>query len=141
MASAFLACVSEIQQLVRSQKSNQNLILHCIPLPIYPLHFPKFFPIQKQYQTLKNCWYLEKTTLAIYLFFLQTHIFWKFDHISRTYNQINYRNIWFTKVIIILIMTVQVLLFDVFFEKDPHLNAVEFATWFSIFCENFVSKF
>ena len=59
--------------------------------------------------------------------FLQTHIFWNFDHISRTYNQINYRNIWFAKVIIILIMTAQVLFFDVFFsEKDPHLNAVEF---------------
>ena len=57
--------------------------------------------------------------------FLQTHIFWNFDHISRTYNQINYRNIWFAKVIIILIMTAQVLFFDVFFEKDPHLNAVE----------------
>ena len=24
--------------------------------------------------------------------FLQTHIFWKFAHISRTYNQINYKN-------------------------------------------------
>ena len=43
--------------------------------------------------------------------FLQTHIFWNFDHISRIYNQINYRNIWFLKVIIILIMTAQVLFF------------------------------
>ena len=34
-------------------------------------------------------------------------------------------NIWFPKVIIILIMTVQVLFFDVFSEKDPHLNAVK----------------
>ena len=57
--------------------------------------------------------------------FLQTHTFWKFHHISRTYNQINYRNIWFPKVIIILIMTGQVLFFNVFSEKDPHLNAVE----------------
>ena len=48
--------------------------------------------------------------------FLQTHIFWKFDHISRTYNQINYRNIWFPKVIIILIMTAQVL-FSMLFPK------------------------
>ena len=53
--------------------------------------------------------------------FLQTHIFWKFDHISRTYNQINYRNIWFVKVTIILIMMAQVL----FFKKTPHFNAVE----------------
>ena len=58
--------------------------------------------------------------------FLQTHIFWKFDHISRTYNQINYRNIWFAKVTIILIMMAQVLFFDIIFEKDPHLNDVEY---------------
>ena len=57
--------------------------------------------------------------------FLQTHIFWKFDHISRTYNQINYRNIWFAKVIIILIMTAQVLFSILFFEKEIHLNTVE----------------
>ena len=34
--------------------------------------------------------------------------FWKFDHISRTYNQINYRNIWFGKVTAFLIMMAQV---------------------------------
>ena len=58
--------------------------------------------------------------------FLQTRIFWKFDHISRTSNQINYRNIWFAKLIIILIVMAQVLFFGVFSEEDPHLNAVEF---------------
>ena len=57
--------------------------------------------------------------------FLQTHIFSKFAHISRIYNQINYSNIWFPKVIIILIMTAQVLFFNAFSEKDPHLNVVE----------------
>ena len=57
--------------------------------------------------------------------FLQTHILWNFDHISRIYNQINYRNIWFAKVTIILIMTAQVLFFNVFSEKDPHLNVIE----------------
>ena len=57
--------------------------------------------------------------------FLQNHIFSKFAHISRIYNQINYSNIWFPKVIIILIMTAQVLFFNAFSEKDPHLNAVE----------------
>ena len=57
--------------------------------------------------------------------FLQTHIFWTFDHISRTYNQINYWYIRFAKVIIIFIMTAQVLSVDVFSEKDPHLNAAE----------------
>ena len=50
-----------------------------------------------------------------------------FDHISRVYNQINYRNISFAKVTIILIMMAQVLFFDIFFEKDPHLNAVEYS--------------
>ena len=30
-------------------------------------------------------------------FFLQTRIFWKFYHISRIYNQTNYRNIFFAK--------------------------------------------
>ena len=57
--------------------------------------------------------------------FLQTQIFWNSDHISRIYNQINYRNIWFPKVIIILITTAQVLFFNVYSEKDPHLNPVE----------------
>ena len=48
--------------------------------------------------------------------FLKTHIFWNFNHISRIYNQINYMNIWFPKVITILIMTAQVL-FSMFFPK------------------------
>ena len=60
--------------------------------------------------------------------FLQTYIFWKFDQISRNYNQINYRNTWFVKVTIILIMIAQVFFFNVFFEKDTHLNAVQ---WFN----------
>ena len=50
---------------------------------------------------------------------LQNHIFWNFDHISRTCNEINYRNIWFEKVIIIFIMTAQLLFFNVFFRKRP----------------------
>ena len=57
--------------------------------------------------------------------FLQTHIFWNFDHISRIFNQINYWNIWFPKVMIILIMAAQVLFFNVFSEKYPHLNGIE----------------
>ena len=32
----------------RSRKINYDVILHYISLPIYPLHFPKFCPIQKQ---------------------------------------------------------------------------------------------
>ena len=53
--------------------------------------------------------------------FSQSHSFWKLVHISRTYNQINYSNIWFAKVTIILIMMAQVL----FSILDPHFNAVE----------------
>ena len=57
--------------------------------------------------------------------FLQTHIFWKFHHFSRTYNQINCKNIWFENETMILMMIAEVLFFDIFFEKDSHLNAVE----------------
>ena len=52
--------------------------------------------------------------------FSQTHILWNFDHTSRICNQINYRYIWFPKVIIILIMTAQVLSLNVFFPKKTH---------------------
>ena len=57
--------------------------------------------------------------------FLQTHIFWNFDHISRNYSQIDHRNILFSKITIILIMMAKMLFFDIFFEKDPDLNTVE----------------
>ena len=55
---------------------------------------------------------------------LQSHIFWNVDHISGTYNQINCRNIWFAKVII-LILTAQMPSFDVFYEKD-HIMLLSF---------------
>ena len=46
----FFKIVGKIQNLVqkRSQKINYNILLHYISLPIYPLHFPKLCPIQKQ---------------------------------------------------------------------------------------------
>ena len=46
----FLKIIGEIQQLVwkLSQKILYDANLHYIFLPIYPLHFPKFSPIQKQ---------------------------------------------------------------------------------------------
>ena len=57
----------------------------------------------------------------------QTHIFGKFDHISRTYNQINYRNIWFPTVAIILIIMAQVLFWFFFFlRKIPTLMLLSF---------------
>ena len=66
---------------------------------------------------LRNCRYLVKTTLPN---FLQTCIFGNFEHISRIWNRINYRNIWFPKVIINLIMPAQVLFFQCFFLKKTH---------------------
>ena len=57
--------------------------------------------------------------------FLQTRIFWNFDHISRIYNQTNYRNIWFPKVIIILSWRHKCFFLTFFSEKDLYLNAVE----------------
>ena len=39
------------------------------------------------------------------------------DHIPRIYNQISYWNIWFAKVIIILVMTTWVIFFDFCFKK------------------------
>ena len=96
----------------------------------FALHFTSFLSIAlskilsglKTIKKLRSCRYLIKTTLLFILFL--THSFWNFVHISRTYNQINHRNIRFAKVIIILIMTTQVLLFDLFSANDPHLNAL-----------------
>ena len=124
----FKNCWENMLASAEMSTENYYIIFHYIALPTYPSHFPKFCHIQKQ--MLRNCWYLVKTTLALYLIFLQTHIFWNFNHVSRICNQItttnNYRNIWFLKVIIIIFVTVQVLFFNVFSEKDPHLNAIEF---------------
>ena len=50
---------------------------------------------------------------------LQTYIFWKFHHISRTDNQISYNNIWFAKVAIIDDTSAFLNFF--FFQKMPAL--------------------
>ena len=69
--------VAEIQQLVRkrSQKNNYNLILHYISLPIYPLHFPKFRPMQKQKKNAKILLEFGKNNSRRLSNFLQTHMF------------------------------------------------------------------
>ena len=123
----FLKFISEIQQLLRKRLRKNKLGIN------FGLHFTfylsiVFFKILPHSATMKN-------TKKLLVFgendsrclsnFLQTHIFRKFDHISRTYNQINSRNIWFAKVIILLLMTTQVLFSDVFSKKDSHLNAVK----------------
>ena len=49
--------------------NNQDVTLHYISLPIYPLHFSTFCPIEKQWKTLRNCRYFAKTTLVVYMIF------------------------------------------------------------------------
>ena len=46
---SFLKIVGERRQLVRkrSQRINYEVIFYYISLPIYPVSFPKFCPIQK----------------------------------------------------------------------------------------------
>ena len=80
---------------------------------------------------LRSSWYLVKTTLAVYLTFYKLIFFWNLYHIFRICNEINNRNIWFPKVIIILIMTAQAFFFNVFSEKAPHLNAIKQLTLLS----------
>ena len=92
-------------------------ILHCA------LHFT--FHLSTAISKVLPHWKTRKNTKKLLVFgendsrrlsiFLQNFIFWNFDHISITYNQINYRNVCFPKVIMILIMTAQVLFFDVFY--------------------------
>ena len=111
----FLKIVVEIQHLVqkRSQKINYDFTSYL------SIALSKILPHSKTIKNAKKLSVFGENDSRRLSNFLQTHIFWNFDHISRIYNQINYRNIWFPKVIIILIMTAQVLFFNVFFRKRP----------------------
>ena len=128
---SFLKIVGEIQHTTTSTETfTENLLRHN-----FALHFTsylsialsKILPHSKTIKNAKKLSVFGENDSRRLSNFLQTHIFWKFDHISRTYNQINYRNIWFAKVAIILIMmhVKYKCLFDIFFEKIPHHNAVE----------------
>ena len=106
----------------------------------FALHFTSYLSIAlskilPHSETIKNAKklsvFVESDSLRLSII-LQIHIFLKFDHISRICNQINYSNIWFPKVITVLIMTVQVLFFNVFSKKDLHLNAVELILSFGL---------
>ena len=66
---------------------------------------------------LRNCWYLVKTSLTVYLIFHKVNFFETLIIFSESNYQFNYRDIWFPKVIIILIITAKVLFFNVFFQK------------------------
>ena len=85
----------------------------------------KILPHSKSIKNTKKSSVFRENNSCRFSNFLQTHIFWNFDHISKICNQIYYMNIWFPKVIIILIMAAQVVFFNIFSEKDRHLNAVE----------------
>ena len=116
--SAFLKCRrNSIASTERSQNINYDVILHDISLPIYPLHFPKILPHSITIKNAKKLSIFSENDSRRLSTFLQIHIFWNFDHSFRIYNQINYRNILFPKVTIILIMTVQVLFFNVFLKR------------------------
>ena len=81
-------------------------------------------------KTLKNCQFFDGNDSCRLSNYLQTHIFWYFDHISRTYTQIKYKNVWFEKLIIILIRTIEVLIFHMCYVKSPCLNAIGLLTLF-----------
>ena len=95
----------------------------------FALHFTSYLSIElsiisSNSKTKKNTKYLSvlvENDSRRLSNFLQTNIFWNFDNVSRTYYQINYRNIWLPKAIIILIIIAQVLFFNVFFEKTRTL--------------------
>ena len=105
------------------KKLRHNFALHFTSY--LSIALSKILPYSKTTKSARKLSVFGKNDSRCLSNFSQTHIFWNFDDISRTYNQIGYTNIWFTKVIKILIMTAQVLFFDVFSEKDPHLNVVE----------------
>ena len=121
-----LKTVREIQHLVRkcSQKIHYDLILHITSY--LSIGLSKILLHSKTVKKAKKLSVFGENDSHRFFYFFANSYFWIFNHISRIYNQINYRNIWFPKVMVILIMTAQVLFFNVFSEKDPHLNATEF---------------
>ena len=119
----FLKILSEIQQVgwKHSQKIN-----HDVHFTSYlSTAFTKILPHLKTIKNTKKLSVFGENDSRRLSNFLQTQIFRNFNHISTISNQINYRNIWLPKVIIFLIVTAQVLFFDIFSEKDRHVNAIE----------------
>ena len=117
----FLKFVSKIQQLPW-KRSWKKQLLHNFALQFTSYLSTALSKVLHHLKTVKNAKKLSEfgeNDSRCLSNFLQIHIFWNFDHISRICNQINYSNIWFAKVIIILIMTAQVL-FLMFFSKKTH---------------------
>ena len=108
----FLKIVVQLQAIVRF---NSNL----------STTFSRILTHSKTIQNTKKLSVSDKYDSCRLSNFLQAHIFWNFDYISRTYNWIYYRTLWFAKLITILIRPIQVLIFDIFSEKETCLNANE----------------
>ena len=127
----FLKFVGEIQQLLRKRQQKNHQDKFCITFHFlstifyyYSYHLLTIVLLKalSHSKTIKNAKKLsvfDENGFRCLSNFLQTHIFWGFNHICRTYNFINYRNIWFAKALIILIMTTQVLFFDFVSLKGP----------------------
>ena len=103
----------------------RNFALHLFVHYYLSITLSKIVPRSKTIKNAENLSVFGENGSRRLSNFLQIHIFLNFGHISRTCNQINYRKIWFSKVTIILIMTAQVLFFNVFSKKDPPFDAVE----------------
>ena len=75
------------------------MIVLYISLPIYQQHIRKFCPIKKIKKTKKLSVFGKNVFCSCCLSnFLKNRIFRNFEHISRIYIWINYRNLWFSKV-------------------------------------------
>ena len=83
----------------RPQKINYDVNLNYISFPICPSRFPKFCLIHKKIKNAKKLSVFGEKDSHRLCNFLQPHIFWNFDNIFRIYNKINYKSIWFLKVI------------------------------------------
>ena len=108
-------CAVVIKNYYYFQKSN----IPVINLIVDSRNISKILPHSKTIKDAKKLSVFRENDTHRLSNSLQIPIFWKFDHISRTYNQINYRNICFAKVTIILTMVAQVL-FSIFFSKRSH---------------------
>ena len=73
------------------------MIVYNILLPIYQLHFQKFYPIQKQQELLKTYMYLVKATLVVYLIFYKFVVFETSIKFLELTSKLNTRMFFFQK--------------------------------------------
>ena len=112
----------------RKKIEKKHLLRHNFALhftPYLSIALSKILPHSKTIKSAKKLSVFGENNTSRLSNFLQTHIFWKFDHICRICNQVNYRNIWLTRAAKILVMMAQVLFSNIFSEKDSYLNSIE----------------